>query len=189
MPTVAVGTGGVTGQSVGRIARSAFFLRLDGFDIMIIEICGREMDVQIIERIGQCNGCSACILGCRERAIKMIADENGNKYPRIEEDACSKCNNCVLYCPEFNPVELPEYEKFYEYDDRYYTRDMPPIYRDTLRKVRNGEHVEFVGTLCQVAGLKSVMGDSLPSSVAVSPLYCDSKDPKRPECVSCRYWK
>ena len=84
MPTVAVGTGGVTGQSVGRIARSAFFLRLDGFDIMIIEICGREMDVQIIERIGQCNGCSACILGCRERAIKMIADENGNKY--IERD-------------------------------------------------------------------------------------------------------
>lgn len=145
--------------------------------------------MQILDRIKSCNGCSCCIVGCKEFCIKMKTDENGNKYPEIDENGCNKCNNCLLYCPMFNPVELPEFEDFFEYKEEYYHRDMPKVYRATMRKLKNKEDAEFVGTLCQVAGLKSLLGDKLPEKLKIYPLYCDKDDPKRPECKDCPYWK
>ena len=145
--------------------------------------------MQITEKVRNCNGCSACIVGCRYSCIHMVEDENGYKQPLIDENGCSKCNNCVLYCPLYMPVELPLFETYYEYDEQYYHRDMPKVYRETIRAARAGNHIQFVGTLCQIAGLKSLMGDKLPPNVQVAPLYCDPEDPKRPECVGCTFWK
>lgn len=145
--------------------------------------------MQILDRVKNCNGCSACIVGCKEMAIKMQEDEEGRKYPVINEDACSKCNNCVLYCPIFNPVELPEFTDFYKYDEEYYKRPMPEVYRETMRTLKKGEAVHFVGTLCQIAGLKSLMGDRLDHNLKLYPLYCDMDNPKRPECAVCPFWE
>ena len=143
--------------------------------------------MQITDRIAACNGCEACILGCKYACMKVIRNEEGHKRSIIDEQGCNKCNNCVLYCPIFNPVELPEFEDFFEYKDEYYDRDMAKVYRETIRSVKSGTTTEFVGTLCQIAGLKSVMGDRLSCDLRVFPLYCDPEKPRRPECVDCKY--
>ena len=145
--------------------------------------------MQITDRVKNCNGCEACIVGCKYACIKMIRDENGYKHPVIDENGCQKCNNCVLYCPIYNPVELPEFEQFYEYQDEHYDRSMAGIYRETMRKLKAGTTTEFVGTLCQIAGLKSLMGDKLSHDLRLYPVYCDPQNPKRPECASCPFYK
>lgn len=145
--------------------------------------------MQITDRVKNCNGCEACTVGCKYACIKMKRDENGNKKPVINEDGCSKCNNCVLYCPVFNPVDLPEFENFYEYKDEYYERDMAKVYRQTMRQLKTGTTTEFVGTLCQIAGLKSLMGDKLSHDLRIFPLHCDPENPRRPECAACPFYK
>lgn len=145
--------------------------------------------MQILDRVKNCNGCEACIVGCKHACIKITQDENGHKRPVINEDGCQKCNNCILYCPVFNPVELPEFEEFYEYKDEYYERDMAKVYRETMRKVKQGVTTEFAGTLCQIAGLKSLMGDKLSHDLRIFPLYCDPEKPRRPECAECMFYK
>lgn len=143
--------------------------------------------MQLTERVKNCNGCQACAVVCKYACIKTETDEAGYKKPVINEDGCQKCNNCFLYCPIYNPVELPEFEQFYEYKEEYYERDMPKIYRETMRSLKSGVTTEFVGTLCQIAGLKSLMGDKLSHDLRIYPLYCDPENPRRPECAACPF--
>ncbi len=145
--------------------------------------------MQILDRVKGCNGCEACIVGCKYACIKMTRDEKGHKRPMINEDGCQKCNNCILYCPVFNPVELPQFTEFFEDKEEYYERDMAKVYRETMRKIKSGTTTEFVGTLCQIAALKSLMGDKLSHDLRLFPLYCDPEKPKRPECASCPFYK
>ena len=155
--------------------------------------------MQIREQVENCNGCGACAVGCKHSCIKMVADENGNKYPVSEENenkypvrdenGCQKCNNCVLYCPIFNPVELPEFDTFYDdSDNKYYNRDMPAVYRETMRSVKAGNVTDFVGTLCQIAALKSLMGDKLHQNLRLYPIIWDPDHPRRPECKNCIFY-
>lgn len=145
--------------------------------------------MQILDRVKNCNGCEACTVGCKYACIKIERDENGHKKPVINEDGCQKCNNCILYCPVYNPVELPEFESFYEYQDEFYERDMAKVYRETMRSLKSGTTTEFAGTLCQIAGLKSLMGDKLSHDLRILPLYCDPDEPKRPECADCPFYR
>ena len=145
--------------------------------------------MQLTDKVKNCNGCEACVLGCKHACIKIVKDENGTKKPIKNEDGCQKCNNCILYCPIYNPVELPTFEEFYEYNDEYYHRDMAKVYRETMRKVKSGTVTEFVGTLCQIAALKSLMGDKLSHDLRILPLHCDPENPKRPECRDCQFYK
>ena len=117
-------------------------------------------------------------------------DETSRKLaPVVNENGCSKCNACVLFCPLFNPVELPDFEQFYEYSEEYGERDMPAVYRKTMRDVKAGQHVEFVGTLCEIAALKSLFGDKLYPNLILKPLFCDDeKRAKEPCCRECRFY-
>lgn len=46
-----------------------------------------------------CTGCTACYTVCPKKAISMITDENGFKYPVIDEKKCVKCGLCEKVCP------------------------------------------------------------------------------------------
>lgn len=46
-----------------------------------------------------CSGCTACKFLCPVDAIEMIRDEEGFKYPQINQDKCINCNKCVNVCP------------------------------------------------------------------------------------------
>ena len=143
--------------------------------------------MQLTEKVKNCNGCEACVVACKYNCVKMQYDGEHRKYPVINEDGCSKCNGCFLYCPIYNPVSLPEFADFYEYQDECYERDMASVYREIMRKLKAGEAAEFVGTLCQIAALKSLMGDKLKPNLKVYPMYCDPEAPKRPECGACPF--
>ena len=42
--------------------------------------------MQLTERVKNCNGCEACVVGCKYVCVKMEEDKNGIKYPVVNED-------------------------------------------------------------------------------------------------------
>lgn len=47
----------------------------------------------------QCYGCHACFNICPVRAISMSEDDEGFKYPIIDEKKCINCGKCEAICP------------------------------------------------------------------------------------------
>ncbi len=46
-----------------------------------------------------CSGCGACAAVCTSSAIRMEPDDEGFRYPRIDETKCIKCGRCASVCP------------------------------------------------------------------------------------------
>jgi ferredoxin len=163
--------------------------------------------MQLLERVKNCNGCGACVVPCKQNAVKMYerdseqarevlekfsetqSMEGHKRVAVVQEGACDRCNACVLYCPIFNPVELPVFDEWYEFDEAYDNRVMPKLYRETMRSARSGRHTEFVGTLCEIAALKSLNGDKIPSNLILKPLVCSKeKRELEPTCRECIFY-
>lgn len=53
----------------------------------------------MIEINNQCVGCAACQNVCRYEAIKMLRNNEGFWYPKIDKNKCVKCNQCEKVCP------------------------------------------------------------------------------------------
>lgn len=49
-----------------------------------------------------CCACGACFNICPQRAIKMVEDEMGFKYPVIDKNKCTNCGLCEKKCPIIN---------------------------------------------------------------------------------------
>lgn len=60
--------------------------------------------MKIFENIYDCCGCTACFNSCPTDAITMVNDEEGFKYPSIDDAKCIKCKKCIDVCPikEYN---------------------------------------------------------------------------------------
>lgn len=139
--------------------------------------------------IKNCNGCQACMVACKRNDIKIEVQEDGFKKPVVNMDGCAKCNACRLYCPLYMPVEMPEFDQVCEVEGDIYGRDMAPIYRKTMREVKANQHTEFVGTLCQIAALKSLLGDKIPPNLFLVPVVCDRENPRNSGCANCQFYK
>jgi 2-oxoglutarate ferredoxin oxidoreductase subunit delta len=51
-----------------------------------------------------CKGCGICVHFCSTQALKMSEKVNSRGYytPYLADaDKCTKCRQCVLYCPDF----------------------------------------------------------------------------------------
>ena len=163
--------------------------------------------MQLLERVKNCNGCGACVVACKKNCVKMYGrdseearqllgrlsdkqDVEGKKpVPVVEEGGCDRCNACVLFCPLYNPVELPVFDEWYEYSEAFEGRDMPKLYRSTMRAARAGQHTEFVGTLCEIAALKSLNGDKIPNNLILKPMVCsEEKRESEPACRGCIFY-
>lgn len=122
----------------------------------------------------------------------MEKDGDGNSRPVVNENGCSKCNACMLFCPLYNPVELPVFEEFFDAPEGVDVRDrdMAPIYRAAMRGAREGKHTEFAGTLCQIAALKSLNGDKIPPNLLLFPIFCDDEQRRsNPACAVCKFYE
>lgn len=53
----------------------------------------------LYERKEDCCGCTACYAICPQQAIKMVEDEEGFEYPKIDEKMCIGCGMCLKVCP------------------------------------------------------------------------------------------
>ena len=65
----------------------------------------------IYEQKSNCYGCTACLSACPVKAIKMIEDEKGFLYPKIDEEKCIKCGLCKKICGLFHYRKIIGNEK------------------------------------------------------------------------------
>lgn len=56
----------------------------------------------------QCCGCEACVNICPQKAIEMVEDEYGYKYPKINYEKCVSCGLCKRTCAYQNESEFNE---------------------------------------------------------------------------------
>lgn len=59
----------------------------------------------------ECCGCTACYSICPKGAIEMAFDEEGFRYPKINNEKCIDCGLCDRVCPKIAPYERED-EKF-----------------------------------------------------------------------------
>ena len=53
----------------------------------------------LYNRKEECCGCTACYAICPKSAITMAEDEEGFKYPQLNERKCIRCHICLKVCP------------------------------------------------------------------------------------------
>lgn len=61
----------------------------------------------------KCTGCTACANRCPKNAITMVTDDEGFKYPIIDELKCIDCGLCKKTCPVLNTKENKSMDKCY----------------------------------------------------------------------------
>lgn len=61
-----------------------------------------EIEVMIKEKRANCTGCYGCYNACPVRAITMVEDEEGFRYPIINHEKCVGCGICGRACPVLN---------------------------------------------------------------------------------------
>ena len=52
-----------------------------------------------IDEKRECSGCTACACSCPQGCISMQKDEEGFKYPVVDESRCTGCGLCEKVCP------------------------------------------------------------------------------------------
>lgn len=62
------------------------------------------MRINIINK-SDCCGCSACESKCPKHAINLIADDEGFKYPVVDDEQCVECGLCIAVCPIISKIE------------------------------------------------------------------------------------
>lgn len=70
------------------------------------------MDFLHTEIKSECFGCEACAQICPKKAISMDEDEEGFRYPHINNNLCIKCSLCHKVCPANNMPEASKEEKY-----------------------------------------------------------------------------
>lgn len=58
--------------------------------------------INAIDNKYDCSGCSACVHSCPKKCITMVTDDEGFKYPLVNEEFCIGCGICLKKCPLLN---------------------------------------------------------------------------------------
>lgn len=72
-----------------------------------------DKPIQLFENKYQCCGCNACEMICGKKAITMIEDKDGFRFPQIDADKCVGCGSCLKVCCIGNDVKLHKPETVY----------------------------------------------------------------------------
>lgn len=66
--------------------------------------------IEIVKMLEQqksnCTGCYACYSVCPRNAIAMQEDEEGFRYPEVDNKRCIQCEACSRVCPVLHPVPV-----------------------------------------------------------------------------------
>lgn len=173
-----------------------------------------------------CTGCTACMNICPKGAISFEIENDGFKYPVIDQDKCIDCGLCKRTCPVLNTKENESINKCYvgynkdsnerlnassgsifsllanyildnkgivvgaAFDEnnhlkhiavekkkdldplrksKYLQSDLDNIFKYIKEQIKNRK-VLFVGTPCQVAGIKSFIKNN--DNLITVDLFC-----------------
>ncbi len=90
--------------------------------------------IQIIDK-SQCTGCEACLSICLVNAIEMQEDEEGFRYPKVDEEKCIHCNKCNSVCPMYSNC-IGEIRDNGSFDTQFYAGQLYD--EDVLTEVSSG---------------------------------------------------
>lgn len=68
--------------------------------------------IKIVEK-SKCTGCTACKSICPQKCIKMISDEEGFLYPKVDTNKCIGCDLCEKVCPVLHVHENKKKQNAY----------------------------------------------------------------------------
>ncbi len=181
--------------------------------------------VEILEK-NKCTGCTACMNICPKGAIEMVEDNEGFKYPLINQDKCIDCGLCKRTCPILNTKRNESINKCYvgynndsnerlnassgsvfslvanyvldnngivigaAFDDNNHLKHVAVEKKEDLDPLRKSKYLQsdldhiftyikeqiksrkvlFIGTPCQVAGIKSFIKKS--DNLITIDLFC-----------------
>ncbi len=183
--------------------------------------------IHIIDK-KSCAGCTACMASCHQNAISMVLDEQGFKYPVVNQEKCTDCGLCDKVCPFDKPQSAPPVQETYAvkhkdalvlknstsggiftaisdyvlknggvvygaaFDDDMVVRHLRATSSEQRNKMRGSKYVQsdlgdvflqvkndlhakhqvlFTGTPCQIAGLKSYLGNKYSGLICLD-LIC-----------------
>lgn len=63
--------------------------------------------ITLFEKKEACCGCAACAAICPQKAVTMVTDSEGFRYPRISPDLCVECGACLSVCPARKETQSP----------------------------------------------------------------------------------
>ncbi len=72
--------------------------------------------MKILDDISLCCGCHACYSNCPKQAIEMKENNEGFKYPYINQSVCINCDQCKRVCPVLQKRDYPVQKVFACYD-------------------------------------------------------------------------
>lgn len=63
--------------------------------------------IEIVKK-SDCYGCGACASRCPAGSIRMVEDDEGFPYPRVDRELCTDCGACDAACPLEVKLSLPD---------------------------------------------------------------------------------
>lgn len=195
-----------------------------------------------------CTGCGACAQICKHRALKMMPDEEGFLYPKLNSENCVECGLCNSICPVTGSnkenedydthcfVATTSYKNYYKdsasigictmlsesiikqngyvfgayLDETSWTAYHILINSDIgIQKIRNSKYLQsttkdtfiqarklliegsivlYIGTPCQIAGLKSFLRKDYPNLYTID-LICHGVFSPRLMPLEIGYWE
>ena len=61
--------------------------------------------IKVIDK-HNCCGCEACVQICPKHCVSFEEDNEGFRYPKVDERYCIECGLCEKVCPILSPYEL-----------------------------------------------------------------------------------
>lgn len=76
----------------------------------------------------ECFGCEGCVQSCGVNAIMMVEDDEGFRYPKIDDEKCINCGMCRKVCPYIN---MPTKDEGHKYVFGGYNKDANTRFEST----------------------------------------------------------
>ena len=113
----------------------------------------------------KCTGCGACVNKCPRQCITMEMNEEGFRYPQIEEEACVKCGQCVQVCPVDKAPEKSHETKAYicqtKEEKIWKTSSSAGIFSLLATEILNRKGVVFGAAFTEAFDVKHVVIEDL----------------------------
>ena len=72
-----------------------------------------DADMVLAKTEKDCCGCGTCSIVCPKHAIKMVENQRGFLYPKVDESTCISCGACHKVCAFQNIQETNVPQKVY----------------------------------------------------------------------------